>query len=104
MAKFIQSDVAGGVILAGKRTGQTAAWAGIGSLQVWFCSMLIPHSCGFSSGFVTVETPKMGLCPSHILQTPTAIHWPAVTEHTIFYFLSMGKITERLIFILLLLK
>jgi hypothetical protein len=56
MAKFIQSEVAGGVILAGKRTGQTAAWAGIDSLQVWFESMLIPHWHGFTSHFVTGET------------------------------------------------
>jgi hypothetical protein len=96
--------VAGGVILAGKRTGQTAAWAGIGSLQVWFCSMLIPHACGFSSCFVTVETPELGLCPSHLLPTPVGMNRPVASEHTIFYFLSIYKITKRLIFILLLLK
>jgi hypothetical protein len=32
MARFIQSDVAGAVILAGKRAGQTAACAGISRL------------------------------------------------------------------------
>jgi hypothetical protein len=32
MAKFIHKDVEGAVILAGSRAGQTAAWAGIGSL------------------------------------------------------------------------
>jgi hypothetical protein len=56
MAKFIQSEVAGGVILAGKRTGQTAAWAGIDSLQVLFQTMLILLRLGLSLCFVTGET------------------------------------------------
>jgi hypothetical protein len=34
MAKFIHKDVAGAVIRSGKRAGQTAACAGIGSLLI----------------------------------------------------------------------
>jgi hypothetical protein len=34
IAKFIHRDVTGGVILAGRRAGQTASWAGIDGLLI----------------------------------------------------------------------
>jgi hypothetical protein len=71
MAKFIQSEVAGGVILAGKRTGQTAAWAGIDSLQVLFQSMLILLRLGLSWCFVAAETTQAGHDKNAILKTGT---------------------------------
>jgi hypothetical protein len=78
MARFIQSEVAGGVILAGKRTGQTAAWAGIDSLRMWFESMLIPHWHGFTSHFVTVETVPAGHGLSAL--SPTNHELPQISE------------------------
>jgi hypothetical protein len=77
MARFIQREVAGGVILAGKRTGQTAAWAGIDSLQVWFESMLIPLRLGFCACFVTAETSPNGHSLSAEVKTSTnPLHTP----------------------------
>jgi hypothetical protein len=57
MAKFIQSDVAGGVILAGNRAGQTAACAGICVLlmESVSCMLIARRSLG-AGGFVTEGT------------------------------------------------
>jgi hypothetical protein len=86
MAKFIQSEVAGGVILAGKRTGQTAAWAGIDSLQVVFQSMLILLRLGLSSCFVTAETSHPRHDPHAILKKDTATTRTDATERNFFNF------------------
>jgi hypothetical protein len=74
------------VILAGKRTGQTAAWAGISSLLVWFEAMLILHRYGFSSYFVAVETTLIGHGKTRLRQAFNNICPPEMTKLRQFIF------------------